>query len=255
MKKLCLAILLCSVFASAQTADEIVNKSIAARGGLDKIKSIQTVRLVSKITLGASMEGILTVDIKRPGKLREEVRVGDRSVIRTTDGTSGWELNQFTGGNDATALDPEEMKTMEQKADVDRPLVDYKSKGNVIELLGKEKINDKDAYKLKITLKSGAIRYDYIDPTTFHEVAWEGKITTSGREVNAKSYFSDYRDVSGVQFPFHIESETEGLPGRQVIEFEKIEANVPLDDSLFAKPSAPAPAKPSGQEPETPSGS
>ena len=247
-------ILLSALFTQAQTADEIVNKSIVARGGLDKIKAIQTVRLTSKITLGQSMEGKLIVDLKRPGKLREEVSMNGGTMIRTTDGSSGWSLNQFAGQDAAVPISADEMTTMEQKADFDRPLVDYKAKGNQIELLGKEKINEKDAYKLKITLKGGAVRYDYIDPDNFHEIAWEGRIITQGKEVNAKSWFSDYRDVNGVQFPFHIESETEGLPGRQVIVFEKIEANVPLDDSLFTKPSLPAPVKPSEPAPAAQSG-
>src|SRR5579862_5018018 len=197
-------VLLVALFTRAQTADEIVNKSIAARGGIDKIKAIQTVRLTSKITLGGSMEGRLIVDLKRPGKLREEVSMNGSSMIRTTDGSSGWALNQFAGQDAAVPIAADEMATMEQKADFDRPLVDYKAKGNQVELLGKEKINGKDAYKLKITLKGGAVRYDYIDPDNFHEVAWEGKITVGGKESNAKSWFSDYREVNGVQFPFHI---------------------------------------------------
>ena len=41
------------------------------------------------------------------------------------------------------------------------PLVDYRRKGHKVELLGKEKVEGVDAYKLKLTLKGGEVKYIY----------------------------------------------------------------------------------------------
>ena len=129
------AITLLASLGWAQTADEVIAKAIAARGGMDKIKAIQTVRLTAKIAFGSQGEGILTVEMKRPAKIREELTAGGRTVIRTSDGKAGWELNQFTGKNAPEPLAAAELNTMDQKADFDRPFVDYKAKGHKVELL------------------------------------------------------------------------------------------------------------------------
>jgi outer membrane lipoprotein-sorting protein len=233
------ALALATSMCFAQTVDEIVAKSISARGGSEKIKAVQSERLTGSISFGPDAEGALLVEMKRPGKMREQVTADGKSMIRTTDGASGWVLNQFAGSSVPEPLSADEMRTMSQKADFDRPLLDYKAKGRQIELIGKEKVDDKDAYKLKITLKDGQVRYDYIDVVTYQEIKWEGKIVTSGKEVEAVSYFSDYRNVDGVMYPFLIESETSGSSSKQKITFEKIETNPALDDSRFSKPETP----------------
>jgi outer membrane lipoprotein-sorting protein len=247
-------VLFSAAVAAAQSADEIVNKSIAARGGLEKIKAVNSVRLTGRINLGPEIEGMLLAEMERPGKMREQVTVGDKSVIRTTDGSTGWSLNQFAGQEIAVQLSAEEMAMMAQKADFDRPLVDYQAKGNKIELLGQEPVEGKPAYKLKVTLKDGQVRYDYIDAGSFQEVKWEGQIVVEGKQVNAKSIFSDYRLVDGVMYPFRIDSETEGSPNKQVINFDKVEINPHLDAADFAKPAVPKPPetpRPSAEESNT----
>ncbi len=248
--------LFCATVSAAQSADEIVNKSITARGGLEKIKAVNSVRLKGRITLGPELEGNLLAEMERPGKMREQVTVGDKSIIRTTDGATGWSLNQFAGQDSAVQLSAEEMAMMAQKADFDRPLVDYQSKGNKIELLGQEPVEGKPAYKLKVTLKDGQVRYDYIDAGSFQEVKWEGQIIVGGKQVDAKSIFSDYRAVDGVMYPFRIDSETEGNPNRQTIQFDKVELNPHMEGSEFGKPVVPDsthPPKPAPPESTAPS--
>jgi outer membrane lipoprotein-sorting protein len=239
--KVLAAVVVLSAMSAAQTADDIIAKAIAARGGLDKIKAVQTVRLTATIAFGTQGSGKLLVEMKRPGKIREELAAAGRVVIRTSDGAKGWDLNQFTGGNEAQPLPADEMNTMAQKADFDRPFVDYKAKGHKVELLGKDMVKDKPAHKIKITLKEGDVRYDYFDAASYQEVKWTGTIPIQGKSVEATSYFSDYREVGGVTFPYVIESSTGDNPEGQRLTFEKIEVNVALDDSRFGKPTAPAP--------------
>ena len=82
---------LLAIAASAQTADEIVNKSLAARGGAEKIKAIQSERVSGRVTFGPGLEGTLVAELKRPHKLRVEIVVEDQKIIRVYDGKSaGW---------------------------------------------------------------------------------------------------------------------------------------------------------------------
>jgi outer membrane lipoprotein-sorting protein len=218
-----------------QTAEEVVAKSIEARGGLRKIRSVQTLRLTGHITSGGS-EGTLLIELKRPGKMREEAGIDGKFMIRTTDGHSGWMLNQFAGQNDPQPLSPEELKAAALQADFDRPIVDYQAKGTKIELVGHEKLEDKDTYKLKVILKDGQVRYDYIGAASFLELKWEGRVVRNGEEFQAEALFRDYRSVDGMMFPFTIDSDTPENPNPQKIVFDKVEINPAIDDARFGKP-------------------
>jgi outer membrane lipoprotein-sorting protein len=227
-----------SLIAVAQTADEVIAKSVSARGGMDKLKAVQSQRLTGQIAFGSEAQGTLTVEMKRPGKVREELTINGETLIRTSDGKAGWVINPFAGKNEAVPLGADEMGNMAQKADFDRPIVDYKAKGNQVEQMGKEKVEGKDAYKLKVTLKDGQVRYDYLDCDSYLEVKWEGKLTVQGKEFEAESYYRDYKPVQGVMYPFLIDSNSGDT--KQTITFDKIEINPALDDARFGKPTVPA---------------
>jgi hypothetical protein len=119
--------------------------------------------------------------------------------------------------------------------------VDYTAKGNKIELLGKDKVEGKDAYKLKVTLKDGQVRYDYIDAVSYLEVKWQGSILNQGKELGVETFFRDYRKVGGLMFSFLLDSGTPGASSTQQIVLEKVELNLLEDDARFGRP-APQPA-------------
>lgn len=232
-------VLLSSPLLHAQTVDEIITKSIDARGGIRKLKAVQSVRMTGRISFGPDLDGTLLVEMKRPGKLREEVTLGNKTMLRTTNGKEGWVINQFEEDPGPKLVPVSELANMLQKADFDRPLVDYKEKGNKIELAGRDKVEDKDAFKLKVTLKDGQIRYDYIGTSSYLELKWEGRVKKDDEDFQAESFFRDYRSVQGVMYPFEIDSDSPGSESRQQIIFEKIEINPALDDARFEKPSLP----------------
>ncbi len=224
----------------AQTVDEIIGKALAARGGVPAIKAIQTERLTGHISFAQAPPGPFLVEIKRRGKMREEIGFGAKTLIQTTDGTSGWKLMTGTATDAPVALTAGEVRNMAGGADIDGPLLDYQKKGNKVELIDKEKVGVKDAFKLKVTDKTGDVRYDYIDANSFLEIKWEGQVENAGEKNTFASYFSNYRRVKGVMFAFTITSGTSEQPNGQKIEFDEVEVNVPLDDALFGKPVAPS---------------
>jgi len=221
------ALVLFAPLAGAQTADEVVAKALKARGGEARIRAIRTQRLTGHIKLPDG-EGSLVVEFAREGKMREMVTLDGKSQVRTTDGLHGWAVGTLRGVAEPQQVGEAELKLMAGSADFEGPLIDYKRKGNRIELVGREDVESRPAYKLLVTMKDGEQRTDYIDAKTFLEVRWEGK--------GFESYFHDYRKVKGIMYSFEIVSAPMGKPSNQRIVFDKIEVSPKIDESRFAKP-------------------
>jgi outer membrane lipoprotein-sorting protein len=240
------AIVLCACLGAAAqsnpTADEIISKNVAARGGLDKIKAIQSLRLTGKMQVGPGIEAPVTLLQKRPNMIRIEFTVQGMTGIQAYNGKDGFQVMPFQGSKDPQPLSADDLKDMEHQADFDGPLVDYKAKGNQVELVGKEPVEGADAYKLKVTLKDGDVQYDYVDTDSFLEVKASGKRNVRGTDVEWSSSMGDYKPVNGVLFPFAIEQTAQGSDQKMKIVVDTIEPNVQIADSQFvAPPPAPAP--------------
>ena len=236
---------------AAQTADEIVKKALDARGGTDKLKAIQSERVTGRIAFAHGVEGSFTVELKRPLKMHVEISIEGQKIIRVYDGkSSGWMINPFAGTNDVQPLSSEDLKNISDESDFDGPLVDYKTKGNQIELAGKENLDDKPVYRLKLTNKNGDIRFYFFDASSFLLLKWEGIRKTGGQDLAWESFFSDFHEVQGLKYPFRIDQGSPGTDVKQTLTAEKIEIDPQIDDSRFAKPSLPdAPAVPPSPAP------
>jgi hypothetical protein len=90
----------------------------------------------------------------------------------------------FQGKKDPEALPAEQAKIMDEQADFDGQLVDYKEKGSTIELVGKEPVEGTDAYKLKLTTKGGEVRYYFLDAEYFLEIRTEASRTIRGTPMD-----------------------------------------------------------------------
>jgi len=228
--------------AAAQTVDEVIAKSFEARGGLDKLKAVQAVRMTGKMTMGPT-ELPIVIETKRPASIRLDVTVQGTLAVQAYDGTTGWAISPM-GTGQAERVPPEVAKQMADRADlVDGPLVDYEAKGHQVELLGKEKVEGKDAFKLKVTRKDGSVEYYFLDAESYLPVRVEGKQTVRGTEIEGEGTIGDYKEVAGFLWPHSIQNGAKGRPEKQTITIEKIEINPTIDDSRFRMPAA-KPAEP-----------
>ena len=234
-------------FAQAQTLDEILAKNFTAKGGLPKIRAVQSLRVTAKITLGPGMEAPATIEQKRGDKVRLDITFQGMTLTpMALNGTTGWKLMPIQGNPNPEPLSPEEMKDAIEQADIDGFLVDYKTKGHTVEYLGKEKVEGTEAYKLKVTLRSGDVRTVYIDTDSNLEIKIDAKSLRRGVEVEGNTILGDYKEVEGLVMAHSIDAGQKGNPGRQVITITKVEINPKLDDARFvmpAKKETPAAAK------------
>jgi|CZLA01.1.fsa_nt_gi outer membrane lipoprotein-sorting protein len=254
-RKLGFGMIVVAVLASAgwaQTVDDIIAKNIQARGGLDKLKSVQSIKSTATMAMGPGMEAPGVLIQKRGNLARLEFTIQGLTMVQAYDGKNAWQIMPFTGKKDPELMSGDEAKEVEEMGDFDGPWVDYKSKGNQVELLGKEKIEGTDAYKLKVSLKNGDVQTIYMDADSFLEIKEETKRTVRGSEQVMESSIGDYKEVGGIIFPFAVESGAKGSSEKQKLTVTKVELNVPADDSIFKMPAAapPAPAPPKTDPPK-----
>ena len=235
--------------AAAQTAEEIVTKALNARGGLGRIKAVQTQRISGTIYFDADTHGPFLAEFQRPGKMHNEVTIQDKTVVRTFNGKdSGWQINPFVGKNSPEQMSAEDIKNASSESDFDGPIVDAEVKGNTIEYAGAEKVEGRDAYKLKVTHKDGKVFFYSFDARTFLLAKWLGTRDVNGQPITWETFFHDYRDVSGLKFPFELVSDSPGTEYTQKIIVDRIEVDPQIDESHFGKPPAP-PATPPAAPP------
>jgi hypothetical protein len=262
------------------SAADIVDKNVAARGGLQAWREVQTMSLAGKLTAGGNQRTALPVpmterrasqrfnkmtlpsrpseevelpfvmELKRPRKMRFELQFNGQTATQVFDGANGWKLRPFLNRREVEPYTTEELKASSLQADLDGFLVDYAAKGTQIELTGMEKVEDRDTYKLKLTLKSGQSIHVWIDAQTFLEAKIEGQPRRlDGIYHPVEVYYRDYRPVKGLQIPYVLE--TKVLPAAkksamlrdpavppEKITIDKVVVNPNLEESRFSKPEA-----------------
>ena len=235
-----------SLAAQNPTADEIINRYLTVRGGIAKIKAVQSERVVGTISFGPGFEGPFLVERARPLKMHMQATLNSQTIIRVYDGkSSGWVYNPFLPAPAVEAMGAADLRNVTDEADFDGPFVDYKSKGNQIEYVGKDEVEAKPVYKVKLTNKNGEVSYFSFDIASGYLLRWQGTRRNGDKDVPWESLFRDYREVAGIKYPFLIDSNAPGTDQTQKITADKIEIGIAIDDSHFAKPAPPAaPAPP-----------
>ncbi len=256
------------------SAAQIVDRNVAARGGLEAWRAVQTMTLTGKLGAGGNDRAALplpnpdvkatgpvrphrlaeeaqlpfVMELKRPRKMRFELQFAGQTAVQVYDGVNGWKVRPFLNRRVVEPYSPDEVKMASMQADLDGPLVDYAAKGTKIELAGMEKVEGRDAYKVKLDLRDGRAIHVWIDSETFLEAKIEGQPRKlDGIEHPVEVYFRDYRPISGLQIPFVLE--TKVLPVNQTvmgvnqppvppekITVERVLVNPKLDEALFSKP-------------------
>jgi outer membrane lipoprotein-sorting protein len=224
--------------ASAQNLDEILAKNLKAKGGAEKLKAVTTTRTTGTMTVGPGIEVPFVMEQKRPNSMRMDITFQGMTIVQAYDGKTGWMINPMQGRKDPEPMPEDALRQIDLQADMDGPLVDYKAKGSTVELVGKEKVEGADAYKLKLTLKSGDTLFIYLDADQFLEVKMDAKMKVRGTDIESESTIGDYKEVGGLMIAHAVESAQKGAPQKQKMTIQKVEINVPIEDARFKMPTA-----------------
>jgi hypothetical protein len=261
------------------SAAEIVDKNVAARGGLQAWRAVQTLSLEGKLGAGGNQRATLAMpgpnekstvlprrpseeaqlpflmELKRGGKKRFELQFKGQTAIQVYNGMNGWKLRPFLNRMQVEPYTAEELKVASMQPDLDGPLVDYAAKGSRVELDGIEKVEGWDTYKLTVTEKNGHALHVWVDAQTFLETKIEGtprRLDSTDHPVEV--YYRDYRTVDGLRIPFVLETRvlpvaktTMGMRDAPVppekIVIDKVVVNPKLDEKLFSKLEVPGASK------------
>jgi hypothetical protein len=248
---------------AALTAAQIVEKNIAARGGLNEWRGVQTMSWSGKLDAGGNNQRVpkrpgeppapprpaaesdapqvqlpFVLEMARGRKSRLEIDFAGQTAVQVFDGAQGWKVRPFLNRYEVEPFRSEEVEAAEMQADLDGALVDYAAKGTRIELVGVEKVEGRDAYKLELTLQNQRVVHTWIDAKSFLDVKMDGTPRRlDGKEHAVAVFLRDYRTVNGLQIPHLMETVVEGLQRTQKIRIEKVVVNPNLDASRFVKPS------------------
>ena len=222
------------------TAAQLIDKNVEAKGGLQAWRAVQTMSFSGKMDAGGKTKAQLpfVLEKKRPRKTRVELVFANDTAVQVYDGANGWKLRPYLGRRTAEPYSPEELKSASFESELDGPLVDYAAKGNKVELEGVDKVENQDAYKLRVTTKGGQVQHIWLDAGTFLEVKVEGTPRRMDRKMRPVSiYLRDYKSVNGLKVPYVIETAVEGNKDTHKMLIESVAVNPKLDDALFAKPT------------------
>jgi len=225
--------------AKSQSADAIVAKTIAAEGGADRIAAVKTERLTGRLIAGGN-ESSLTIEFARALRMRMEIGIRGKTLVRAYDGSTGWVINPFAEHPAPERMSPTETLNISREADFEGPLANARAKGNTIALVGRDSVEGHPVYHLSVTLRDGTVDHYFIDAGSYLPRKWEGPRHVQGKDVVFESYFRDFTVVDGVHVISRIESDRKGEPsvGGQVIVIDHVELNVPLSDSRFTMPDS-----------------
>jgi len=226
------------VFSFSQTADELIEKNIQAKGGIEKIKAIKTIRMTGKFDGGGGFTASVSQENVRPDLVRETLSLQGMTEVQAYDGTTGWQIQPFRGKKDPELLGEDDLRDLLLDADFDGPLVDYKEKGNTVEYLGHDVVDGDDALRLKVTLKNGDVLYYYLDPDTYLEIRKEIQQFIRGSVRERVMGFGSYKPVAGVMYPFSVSQGTKDHPEDQTTTVQKLKVNVLIDPKDFALPAS-----------------
>ena len=230
------ALVLACASAHAMTADELISKNLAARGGLEKIHAIKTLKSEGKLRFGGQFELTFALYQKAPDSSRSEASLQGLTAVQAWDGKDAWQISPFQGRKDPEKISADDAKALADDAPIGGALVDWQARGSKVDYLGTEDVDGTDAHKLKVTLKNGDIDIVYLDPDQFLEIRTVAQRTVRGTRVESVSDYGDYEQVDGVYFPFSISTENKAEGGIRQTTIEHAEANTPMADALFAFP-------------------
>jgi hypothetical protein len=220
------------------TVDELIAKNIEAKGGAAALSSLQTLRSTGKLLVpiqGQIELGYLQIK-KRPDEVRTEASLQGMTQIEAYDGKDGWKVSPFFGRKDPERMSADDVKSLVEDAEIDGPLVDWKTKGSTVEYLGTEDVDGTPAHKLKVVRKNGDVSFVYLDPDHFLEIRIVTQRVRHGAYEEVETDLGDYEKAGGIFIPTSIAVGPKGSPDKQVVVVDKVEANVPVDDTIFHFP-------------------
>ncbi len=206
--------------------EKVIDNYISAIGGRDLINNImdRTTYITGRVR---NMDIKIVVYQKIPNKYFQTIELGAAKQKIIFNGKKGVIITD-NGTQEIQGLDLEKLKY-----EATMQLLLYLNAYNVkAELKGVEKVRGTTAFKLILKFPGNMKWTQYYNSTTFLKVKEVKPISSpQGETVNQETYFSNYREVDGIVYPFTIKQ----FLGSSKFEFyvDSIKINTGLSDRNF----------------------
>jgi hypothetical protein len=226
-------LLLSTAFVHAQTAEEVVNKHIAAIGGREMLKNIKSQVVESSISvMGSDLTSTSTLLVGKGFK--NVADFNGQEIIQCITPTGGWMINPLAGQTDPQPIPEDQLKEAQSALEVGGGLLNYKEKGSKIELAGNEKVEGVNAIKLKLTSKDNKESFYFFDPATYYLIKHEASVNANGQDMTMTSLFSNYKKTDiGYVVPF---TTVRNQGFEMTITVNKVVFNQEIDPKIFEMP-------------------
>jgi photosystem II stability/assembly factor-like uncharacterized protein len=228
--------------ALAAKRDALLARYVDARGGADKLRAIASLRTTGTARFGdASAAKMTYASVYKRGaawRTRSELTNQGITGVSVFDGQGAWRTSPRGGRRDPFRLSADEAKGFAHAADLDGPLVDWQSKGHRVDYMGIDDVDGTPAHKLRVIYKDGDVEYRYLDPDALLEIRIVREQKIRGVEHVTEIDVGDYEQVAGVWIATSLESGAKGEPRTARFTIDRVEANVDVDDAVFAFPAA-----------------
>ncbi len=205
-----------------------------ALGGEEKLKSV-TSRVITGTVLNSDdgSTSKFTVSAKAPSFYSMVVPISDDASLKTIfTGDAGWTVDPDSG---VRAMNKADVEAGRSTYDFYRPL-------KLRELypdMGapqKAKLGNVEAWVIEAKPAKGEPEKLWFDAATGLLVSREyQQMTLEDGIVAYQEYFEDYKPVEGIQVPFKMRRATPDY--ELTYRYDTVKFNVPLEDSVFAKPA------------------
>ncbi len=221
--------------ASAQSADDIINKHIDAIGGKANISKVNSIYEEATMQVMGN-EAPNTITILNGKGYKSETDFNGQKIVNTVTDKGGWMINPMAGANDATAIPADQYKNLKEQLYVGGPLVNYAANGYKAELLGQEKVGNVNAYKIKLTSSDSTETTYFIDPTTYYLIKAVRHGNAMGQDVEITASFSNFQKTDvGFVMPYTTDLDFGGQFQLSTT-IKKVEINKPVDPKIFDMP-------------------
>lgn len=223
-------LIVCTSIISAQSLEEIIKRYSSAIKA-DQLTKVTTIKITGKMS-SMGMELPMTMQMKKPNKIRVAYNLSGQEIISVFDGQKGYMVNPMTGSSSPVELTGDQLKQIQNNSVFNNQVQDYFNAG-ILTLEGSEDVKGKPAFKLKAVPQGSNPVLIFIDKETFLPVKTSTTVEQMGTMMNVESFLTDYVDVKGIVMPKKTTTMANGMEAA-IISFDNIEVDIPIDDAVFS---------------------